>query len=264
VVFLGGRDPDTPPTEEKAIAVPAFKVCALHPRPKLADCRHCAVRSLSIFANLAPPELEAIENLVVPITRPAGQLLFNQGDPIRHVFIVSGGTVKTFKLLPDGRRQITGFLQAPDLLGLSGSTTYGFGAEAVNQVRLCQLSRRDLDDLLQRWPHLGRRLLSLTRDELAAAHEQILLLGRKDARERVASFLVGLGERATRVGTDSTTVALPMTRNDIADYLGLTLETVSRVMSILRRQGLIESASGRNIKLARPEALKVIADGEAG
>ncbi len=244
------------------MAVTHLRVCAIHAAPRLADCRHCATRSLAVCAALEHDELEALEQVVTPITRAPGQVLFDQGEPMAHVFIVTGGAVKTFKLLADGRRQITGFLQNGDFLGLAGGSAYAFGAEALNQVRLCQIRRRDMDDLLGRMPLLEKRLLSLARDELAVAQEQILLLGRKNARERVASFLAGVAERARRTGRDATTFDLPMTRADIADFLGLTLETVSRTMSGLKRDGIVDFDDARHIHLTRPEALNDIGAGD--
>lgn len=244
------------------MAVPTLKLCALHPAPRLADCRHCATRSLSVCAALEPDELHALEAAVTPVTRSAGQLLCGQGEPKTHVFIITGGTVKTFKLLADGRQQITGFLQSGDFLGLAGGGSYAVAAEAVTQVRLCQVRARDMDALLGRFPRLEQALLTLARDELAAAQEQMLLLGRKNARERVASFLVGLARQAQRLGRPAETVDLPMTRGDVADYLGLTLETVSRVVSALKREGYVAPAGVKGLRLAKFDALQGIAAGE--
>jgi CRP/FNR family transcriptional regulator len=237
----------------------------MHPAPRLADCRHCATRSLAVCSALELDELEALESVVLPITRRQDQSLFQEGDPLQYVFIVTGGYLKTFKLLADGRRQITGFPTVGDFLGLAGNGTYGFGAEALTQVRLCQVKRRDMDALLGRFPNLRQRLLELARHELALAQEQQLLLGRKTSRERVASFLLALAERAKRgPGNRQDLVALPMTRGDIGDYLGLTLETVSRVFSAFRREGLIDTNEDRTARILDREGLEALAGGDGG
>jgi CRP/FNR family transcriptional regulator len=247
------------------MAIAPLKACVLHTAPRLADCRHCATRSLAICAALEPDELESLEAVVLPITRREGQSLFQEGDPLHHVFIITSGYLKTFKLLPDGRRQITGFPTAGDFLGLAGNGTYGFGAEALTQVRLCQVKRRDMDALVGRYPNLSRRLFEIARHELAVAQEQQLLLGRKTSRERVASFLLSAAERAQCAPeAEANCAPLPMTRGDIGDYLGLTLETVSRVFSAFRREKLIDTSEERVTRILDREGLEAIAAGDGG
>ncbi len=247
------------------MALALLKVCNLHATPRLADCRHCAMRSLAICSALDLVELDALESVVLPITRHAGQSLFHEGDALDQVFIVTGGYLRTFKLLADGRRQITGFPTVGDFLGLAGKETHGFGAEALTQARLCQVKRRDMDDLLGRFPDLRKRLLDLARHELALAQEQQLLLGRKTSRERVASFLLALVERDKRnPGNRAGFVALPMTRGDIGDYLGLTLETVSRVFSAFRRERLIDTSEDGVARILDRDGLEALAAGDGG
>ncbi len=191
----------------------------------------------------------------------AGDALFDEGEPATNVYNLTSGTIKLYRLLPDGRRQVTGFLFAGDFLGLAASEDYIFSAEAVTPVSLCKFSRVDLDVLMERAPQLERRLLSLARYELAEAQDQILLLGRKTAKERIASFILMLSERAVRRGEQDNPVSIPMSRNDIGDYLGLTTETVSRTLTRLRSSQAIIMESDRKVTLVERQVLEEIAEG---
>jgi CRP/FNR family transcriptional regulator len=190
-----------------------------------------------------------------------GRILVNERDPAAHVFNITAGVVKLYKLLVDGRRQIVGFLFAGDLLGLSFGGEYAYSAEAVTPVTACRFARPRLNDLLRQFPAMSERLLGIAVNELGAAQEQMLLLGRKTARERVASFLLSLSRRAARAGLRDDPVSLPMTRADIGDYLGLTIETVSRTLSQLKRDGIVSLPSPSTVRLADREALEEAAEG---
>lgn len=234
--------------------------CTSQHDPRTGPCAHCAIRSLAICSVLQDTELDALEAIVTPIVREPGQAVVHEGDRSSHVFNITAGVIKAFKHLPDGRRQITGFLFEADFLGLAvGDEGYTYGAEAVTKAELCQIRRTDFEALFDRFPKLERRLLALARDELAIAQEKMLLLGRMDALERVATFLVGLADRAARFDMPATDVVLPMTRTDIADYLGLTLETVSRTFSRLRNSGSIASVGRQDIRINNIAALRDLA-----
>jgi CRP/FNR family transcriptional regulator len=166
--------------------------------------------------------------------------------------------LKLSKLLPDGRRQITGFLLPGDYLGLAFAERYICSAEAVTPVRLCRFPRSAFLALLDQFPALEKALLGRAATELAAAQKQMLLLGRKTARERVASFLLQLAEREG--ADDGMAMDLPMTRTDIADYLGLTIETVSRTLTNLRKTGLIALPDPHHLSIVHRTRL----DAEAG
>jgi CRP/FNR family transcriptional regulator len=187
--------------------------------------------------------------------------IFDEADPAEYVYTITTGTVKVYKLLGDGRRQITGFLFAGDFLGLTHNEAYAYSAEALVPTRLCRFPRRRLEALLGEIPHLEQRLLAMASHELAAAQDQMMLLGRKSARERVVSFILMLSNSAMRHGRPGDSVFLPMSRSDIADYLGLTIETVSRTFTRLRKQGLIELLDEKRIRLSKRQALREIADG---
>ncbi len=229
------------------------------------NCSVCEVRANGICSALRDDELERLARAAVRITVPPGHIFIEEGSRATDFFNITGGTVKLFKSLPDGRRQITGFVSIGHFLGLAVSDRYAFGAEAIDQVKLCRFSRPKLDSLTEEFPRMERRLLSEAANELVAAQDQMLLLGRKTARERVSSFLYGqLENHYGDVIPADARISFPMTRADIADFLGLTVETVSRTLSGLRRDGLVTMNAGHTISVPSPARLRAIAQGEEG
>jgi CRP/FNR family transcriptional regulator len=190
------------------------------------------------------------------------QSVFCEGDRADSVYEVVRGMLKLFKLLPDGRRQITGFLSRGHLLGLAHDERYLYTAEAVTEVALCRYPRAQFDRLIDEVPSFARRLLAATCDELRAAQDQMLLLGRMGAAEKVASFLLAMAERRASGEDDDNEILVPMARNDIADYLGLTTETVSRALTQLKREGVIAISTPSHIVLRDRERLSQLAEGE--
>lgn len=189
---------------------------------------------------------------------PADGTIIFEGDFAADVFIVSTGIARLFKLLPDGRRQITRFLYAGDFLCVNSNDHCGFGAEAVTAISLLAFRRRELEQLIEEAPEIRRMFLSDAFSELATAQDHMLLLGRKSASERVASFLLMLARRqGTRAVGSANILRIPLRAIDVADYLGLTLETVSRTLSTFRREGVIRAhRSGREIEIVSRKKLK--------
>lgn len=255
----------SPPTNVvKLPRTPRFSVTAPPARcahQLVSPCNTCEVRDYAACAPLNPDEQRRLTAIMSTIEIPAHQPIFDEADPAEHVYNVTGGAVKIYKLLPDGRRQITGFLLSGDFLGLTHKEAYAYSAEALVSTKLCRFPRRKLEGLLDEMPKLEQRLLGMASHELAAAQDQMMLLGRKSARERVVSFLLMMSASAVRRGKSSDPVALPMNRSDIGDYLGLTIETVSRTFTQLRKQKLIELLDEKQVRLLRPEALREIAGG---
>lgn len=214
-----------------------------------AHCDTCEIREISVCRTMAPDELARLQAIITSGQAEAGQAIIHEGDPAENLFNVISGAVKLYKLLPDGRRQITGFLFPGDFLGIALNETYVYTAEALTPVRLCRFPRRRLEALLKDIPALEHQLLDEVATELVAAQDQMLLLGRKTARERVASFLLMLAKRAERHGRQVNPVELPMSRADIADYLGLTTETVSRTVTQLRQSNTISAANRGEIEI---------------
>lgn len=186
--------------------------------------------------------------------------LINEAENADNLFNITAGCVRLYKLLGDGRRQITGFLFPGDFLGLAVDETYGYSAEAITKVEACRFPRRRFEGLLDDIPKLERRLLGLASNELAAAQDQMLLLGRKTAQEKVASFLLTLSHRARQAGRTDNPVELPMSRSDIADYLGLTTETVSRTFTQMKRTGAIRLMEGSRVAIPDPDVLEDISN----
>lgn len=186
-----------------------------------------------------------------------GECLFHEGDPATRVYNLTSGGLKLYRLLPDGRRQVAGFARAGDFLGLTGEPEHLDTAEAIEPTEYCSFSRERFDAFLEGHVEMGRALYLMARRQLAAARNQTLLLARKSAPERIASFL--LDRRAEQGG--GARIALPMTRVDIADYLGLTKETVSRTLTTLRQAKMIGDAGAGSLVLLRPERLEQLAGG---
>jgi CRP/FNR family transcriptional regulator len=202
-------------------------------------CAKCGVRLFSVCVALDEKDLVRLDSLARHIKVPAKSLLFEQGEPAEHVYNVVSGTVRLFKLLPDGRRQIVGFALPGDFLGLSLADTNAFGAEIIDDADLCQFDRGQMSQFSDDNKQLMHRLHEFIAHELVIAQDQMVILGRLHADERVAVFLLGMYERFKKIGRKSVTVPLPMVRADIADYLGLTVETVSRTISRMGREKII-------------------------
>lgn len=229
--------------------------------PSGHPCLGCEVRDKAVCGVLDCDRLEQFRDLGWTLKLGTGQTLFHEGDPATRVFTVTRGTLKLYKLLPDGRRQVTGFMHPGDFLGMSIDDEHAFSAEALEDAQLCWFPRNRFDDFVEKHGSMERELYLMAAHELAAAQQQMVLLGRKTAKERLASFLLLLGERSTPVpGRPAHIIRLPMSRSDIADYLGLTKETVSRVFSIFRRERVIRLHATDEVEIVRPAGLEQLAE----
>jgi CRP/FNR family transcriptional regulator len=209
------------------------------------------VRSTALCGVLDNQALADFRSLGWTLKLAPGQSLFHQGDPATRVFTLTSGTLKLYRLLAVGRRQVTGFMHPGDFLGISIDDEHAFSAEALEQTQLCWFPRNRFDDFTEEHGAMERELYRMAAHELAAAHRQFVLLGRKTALERLASFLLELAERV-----DGMEVELPMSRSDIADYLGLTKETVSRVLSALKRDRIVRLAALDRVEILDRAALE--------
>lgn len=184
-----------------------------------------------------------------------GEELFAEGEAAEYFYRIVSGTVRTYKLLSDGRRQIDAFQLQGDIFGIEACAEHRFSAEAVGDTTVMAYRRSSLDRLTREHPAFGEQILSSMLRNLQRAQDHMLLLGRKTAKEKIASFLLDLAQRLDK--TDR--VELPMQRNDIADHLGLTIETVSRTLTEFARNGLIAlSAGSRSIALIDKVGLKFL------
>lgn len=229
--------------------------------PSGHPCQGCEVRDKAVCGVLDCDNLMQFKNLGWALKLGTGQTLFHEGDPATRVFTLTSGALKLYKLLPDGRRQVTGFMHPGDFLGMSMDDEHAFSAEALQESKLCWFPRNRFDDFVEEHGPMERELYRMAAHELAAAQQQMVLLGRKSATERLASFLLLLAKRPARLpGHSATVVELPMSRSDIADYLGLTKETVSRVFSSFRRDRLIRLRAPDEVEIINAEGLEQLAE----
>lgn len=226
-----------------------------------ARCELCSVLNYTVCGGLTYDELAKFGAATKAVQLPEGARLIYDGDVDRLVFTITGGCLKSYKQLADGRRQITGFFFPGDFIGLGQSDTYLADVEAVTDSTVCQMHRTDLNLLSKAIPNIEHRLYDLSSSALATLQGQIVLLGRKTAQERVATFLLMLSERASDRNAQANPVDVPMTRQDIADFLGLTTETVSRTFSTLRKLELIGADTDGAVQLLDRDGLSRIADG---
>ena len=224
------------------------------------SCSQCDIRDAAFCKGVPERETARLETIATFLDIESGETIISEADPAEHIFNVTGGAVKLYKLMTDGRRQITGFLFPGSFLGVSNHSEYAYTAEALTPTSLCRFPLKQFEALLGEFPLIGQRMVSIMMDDLAGAQSQMLLLGRKTARERVASFLVLLAER-TGVSAEATPLLpIPMNRVDIADFLGLTIETVSRTLTGLKKDGFIAIPDGGHIQVLDMDHLVTIAE----
>jgi CRP-like cAMP-binding protein len=190
------------------------------------------------------------------------EFLFAEGDAISHVYRIETGAIALYKVLADGRRQVMGFAYPGDIIGLGVEGEHDMNAQAVKPTRVRCLPMASLRESVTNDPTLGFKLYEALARELAATRDLLLTTGQRSAMERVAGFLLAFSRRNERNGQDPTTFELPMTRTDIGDFLGLTIETVSRTFTKLRVLQLIELQHSNQVRLLALDELESLADGE--
>jgi len=178
--------------------------------------------------------------------------IYGEDEPAEYVYQVISGAVRSYKLLSDGRRQIGAFHLPGDVFGLESGASHRLAAEAIIDTTVRLVKRRSLERAAGNDVNVARRLWAITAGELRHAEDHMLLLGRKTAMERVATFLLEMDRRLAVAGM----MALPMCRRDIGDYLGLTLESVSRALSQLHTQGVLGFSGARQIQLRNRNRLR--------
>ena len=216
-------------------------------------CGACTIRHRAICDALATTEIQALNRLSRKRSIPAGQMILGEGEA-RSVFAnIVSGVVKLTKTLDDGRQHIIGLLFASDFLGRAFREDNPYFAEAATDVELCVFPTAGFEKILNEHPGLEHRLFQFTLTELDACQEWMLLLARKKAEERVASFLLMIARRVPNLGCSAPNnenevrFVLPLSRTEISDCLGLTIETVSRQITRLKTKGVIELLNYREI-----------------
>lgn len=212
-------------------------------------CRSCEARHRGVCGALAPDQLVELSRHSTKRKIDQGTSLVADSDTIDSYANVLAGVIKLTKTLSDGRQQIVGLQFAPDFLGRPFKQESSITAEAATAVAICAFPKKSLDRMIEQSPELGHRLHLQALNELDEARDWMLTLGRKTASERVASFLHLIARHGDPEAESNGEISfdLPLTRADIADFLGLTIETVSRQLTKLRKDGLITVENNRHI-----------------
>lgn len=229
-------------------------------RPRMQECGDCPIRHRAVCARCEADELSQLEQIKYYRSYQAGQTVIWSGDKMDFVASVVTGIATLTQTMEDGRRQMVGLLLPSDFVGRPGRTSAAYDVTATTDLVMCCFRRKPFEELMASTPHIAQRLLEMTLDELDAAREWMLLLGRKTAREKIASLLAIIARRDAslkepRAVMASITFDLPLTREEMSDYLGLTLETVSRQMSALKRDGIITLEGKRQVTIPSIDAL---------
>jgi CRP-like cAMP-binding protein len=203
-------------------------------------------------------ELSALDRKGTPLLIPQNQTIFSQGEPVNHAYKIVSGVVRLCKHLPDGRRQIAQFLFPGDYFSFVTIGDHGFSAEAVVDLSLLSFSQDRIERLCQDNPNLRSRLFQMLSQRVRDIQNHLTIVGRQTAKERVAAFLLLLAER---LGSDGMGIDVPMNRQDIADYLSLTMETVSRTLSRLKATRMIAIPNLHRLELRNIDALRALAEG---
>jgi len=210
-------------------------------------CSLCKIRSYSFCRCLHDDELKVFQEISTEKKYENNQSIFLQQDKSLNLFNITEGNVKIYQLLNDGRIQIIGFLYPGDFFGSYKNGKYNYSADAIGNVRVCVFDQEKLDKYIEKNISLAKELLHLTSHELTLAQDRISVLGKFGATERLAKFIFNISEQRKRIGWKNNPISLPMTRQDIADYLGLTIETVSREFSRLKTSDIIKILSSKQI-----------------
>jgi CRP/FNR family transcriptional regulator len=224
-------------------------------------CRSCEARHRGICGALNPEELRNLAAYTHKAHHDAGSELIGEATPIDSYANVMKGVVKLTKGLEDGRQQVVGLQFAPDFLGRLFGRESTIGAEAASDVDLCVVPRTALEQMIAETPALEHRLMQQTLRELDEARDWMVTLGRKSAEEKVASFLLLIATHADPTGGGPVSFDLPLTRTDIGDFLGLTIETVSRQLTRLKQKGAIRLSSLRHVEVPDLGRLRELAGG---
>lgn len=217
------------------------------------DCGSCPIRHRAVCARCSEDELQQLDEIKYYRSFEAGQTVIWSGDKMEFVGSVVSGIASLTQTMEDGRTQMVGLLLPSDFVGRPGREGAAYDVVATTDLVMCCFRKKPFEQLMSRTPHIAQRLLEMTLDELDAAREWMLVLGRKTAREKIASLLSIIARRDATLKLAAIkgpmVFDLPLTREAMADYLGLTLETVSRQMSALKRDGVIHLEGKRHVTI---------------
>ncbi|MCP9337879.1 MULTISPECIES: fumarate/nitrate reduction transcriptional regulator Fnr [Stutzerimonas] len=228
-----------------------------------ANCKDCSLSGLCLPLSLNMQDMQSLDDIVKrgrPLKK--GETLFRQGDAFSSVFAIRSGALRTFSVTDAGEEQITGFHLPSELVGLSGmdTETYPVSAQALETTSVCEIPFDRLDELSVLLPQLRRQLMRIMSREIRDDQQMMMLLSKKTADERIATFLINLSARFSARGFSANQFRLPMSRNEIGNYLGLAVETVSRVFTRCQASGLLE-AEGKEVRILDSIRLCALAGG---
>ncbi len=228
--------------------------------PLKASCTRCGLSNLCLPLAIGEHDLERFEDIVQQgriFNR--GEHIFDQSSPFKSCFAIRSGSVKTSIISEGGDEQVTGFFMPGELVGLDSiaKETYACTAKALERTSVCEFPMDQLEQLTRKLPDLQHHVYHLLSQEIQNSHQLTMLLSKNTAEERIAALLLSLSSRFQRRRMSSTNFSLPMARNDIANFLGLAVETVSRVFTRFQNQGIIK-ARGREVELLDVEALQLV------
>lgn len=226
-------------------------------------CGSCPIRHRAICARCDDNELSRLETIKSYKTFEAGQPIIWRGDELVSFASVVVGIASLSRTMEDGRTQVVGLLLPSDFIGRPGREYVDFDVTAVTDVTLCQFQRKPFEALVEEVPHISQRMMEMALDELNAAREWMVLLGRKTAREKIATFLEMVVRRSTIPSHAVKQYTLPLTREEIANFLGLTLETISRQLSAMKKEGIVEFEGRRNFVIKDLAALHLASGDDA-
>ncbi|RLJ40868.1 CRP/FNR family transcriptional regulator [Litoreibacter meonggei] len=213
------------------------------------SCANCPIRPRAICSRCTADELLELDKIKYYKTYPAGASVVLMGDPMTFVASVVSGVATLSRSMIDGRMQMVGLLLPSDFIGRPGRDTASYDVTAVSELTLCHFHKKPFEKVTHATPHVQERLVEIALDELDAARDWMLLLGRKTAREKIASFLLICVRRLGRKEGEILQLELPLTRDAMSDYLGLTIETVSRQMAALKRDGVLVLEGTRKVTI---------------
>ena len=224
------------------------------------SCNQCSLGNVCLPIAVSHENLYRLEAVVNQgKVFDKGELIFRQSDPFKSCFAVQGGAIKTYFVSEDGEKQVTGFYLPGEVIALDSVNTdhYSCSAEALERSSLCEIPLNRLEELATRIPSLQQHFFQLMSREIRNSHQMSMLLNRKTAEERLASFLLSISTRFYRRRLSPAHFRLPMARSDIANFLGLAVETVSRVLTRFQKQELVYF-QGRNCTLVNIDGLRDI------
>lgn len=227
--------------------IPLSEACAA----KTTSCCQCGLFDLCFAQDVAESRREELDRIIRrQRSLDRDSHLFHAGQDLKSVCVVRSGTVKTYQLSTEGDEVVTGFHLPGELIGLDaiGSGKHPEFAVALEDSTYCEIPFRDFQRILDESPELNRLMLKLLSVDMAETRELLLIIGRMEARARVAMFLLNLSRRLKRRGEDGLRFRLSMDRRDLANYLGLTIETVSRTLSWMQKEGML-SVRGKLVEL---------------